>query len=195
MSTMENGQDFVDLYALLQVRSTCDSAMLDKAYRYLAHRYHPDHPETADVEKFQEVVEAYRLLKDPEQRRKYDEIYAARKKSNSFEYPTFHDVAVDSRTAIDDAEAHEKILSALYKRRREHAEDPGVMAFYLQRGLECSEESFEFHMWYLKSKGYIEVTEDASLAITIEGVDHVISRSRDDEVIRLLSSQHDDTSE
>ena len=44
--------------------------------------------------------------------------------------------------------------------------------------LDCGEEEFEFHVWYLESKGYLQKTEQGTLAVTIDGVDHVIANSR-----------------
>ena len=61
----------------------------------------------------------------------------------------------------------------------------------LQEILDCLEDNFEFHIWYLKSKGFIELTERGTLAITIEGVDHVISTSRTNFAERLLIAQSD----
>ena len=186
---MEDNEDFVDLYALLQVRSTCDNAMLDKAFRHFAQQYHPDHSETADIDKFHQVLDAYRLLKNPESREAYDTEYNSYYKSEENYYPKFYDELVDSATANADAEAHEEVLFSLYKRRRERADDPGVMLYYIQQQLRCSDESFEFHIWYLKSKGFIELMEDSSLAITIAGVDHVIANSREKEAVRLLTAR------
>ena len=185
---MEDNEDFVDLYALLQVRSTCDNTMLDKAFRHFAQQYHPDHSETADIDKFQQVLDAYRLLKDPESRAAYDTEYNSHYKNEENDYPKFYDQLVDSTTANADAEAHEEVLFSLYKRRRERADDPGVMRYYIQQKLQCTDESFEFHIWYLKSKGFIELMEDSSLAITIAGVDHVIANSREKEAVRLLTA-------
>jgi curved DNA-binding protein len=85
---------------------------------------------------------------------------------------------VDKDGAVTDAEAHESILRALYKYRRENAENLGVLAFYIKEFLKCPADIFEFHVWYLKSKGYIERTEQGTLAITVQGVDHVITLSR-----------------
>ena len=55
--------------------------------------------------------------------------------------------------------------------------------------LQCSHEHFEFHKWYLKEKGYIVLTEQGTLAITIQGIDHVISLSRTSKAEKLLISQ------
>lgn len=183
---MQSGDAFVDFYALLQVDSTCDATILEKAYRHFAHMYHPDHAETADVTKFQEVISAYKVLRDPEKRAEYDALYKAHRKTNFFEFVQHEDLHLSEKSAIADAEEHEKMLFYLYKRRREHADDPGIMAYHLQKLIDCSDESFEFHIWYLKSKGFIQATEDATLEITIEGVDHVISMSRATQAEKLL---------
>ena len=183
---MDSGQEFVDFYALLQVSPACDRKMLEKAYRHAAQMYHPDHTDTADIDKFQEVIAAYQILRDPEKRAKYDQRYKELKKDNLYQFPGGEDLQIDEKSALDDAEAHEKVLYHLYKRRREHAKDPGIMGYYIQKTLDCSDENFEFHTWYLKSKGFIEITQEGKLAITIEGVDHVISMSRKAEETKLI---------
>ena len=48
----------------------------------------------------------------------------------------------------------------------------------LQEFMACSNDHFEFHMWYLREKGLVDVTEQGTYAITVEGIDHVISLSR-----------------
>jgi curved DNA-binding protein len=63
----------------------------------------------------------------------------------------------------------------LYRKRRESAHHPGAGSYDILRTLECSDEHFEFHAWYLRKKGFIEHTEDGQYAITVEGVDHVIA--------------------
>lgn len=188
---MENGQAFTDYYRLLQVSADCDAKVLEKAYRHFAQMYHPDHTDTADVDKFQEIIAAYKVLRDPAQRAEYDREYHARRKSNFFEFVRNEDIRIDEKSAIDDAEAHQKILFYLYKRRRENAEEPGLLGFHLQELLGCGDDSFEFHMWFLKSKGYIAKQENGTMAITIEGVEHVISTSRASEAERLLLARAD----
>ena len=63
------------------------------------------------------------------------------------------------------------------------------MPYYLQQELGCSDESFEFHTWYLKSKGLIEISPASEYAITIEGVDHVITQSRAEKEKLLLEQK------
>jgi curved DNA-binding protein len=183
---MANAQEFVDYYNILQVNPKCDTKILETAYRHLAKLYHPDHTDTADTTKFNEVIEAYRTLRNPDQRANYDILYAANKNSEWIEFPTLDEVVVDEKTALNDAEVHARILLFLYKRRREHAQDAGIAGFYVQEMLGCSDSNFEFHVWYLKAKGFIIITEQGTLAITIEGVDHVISMSRSTVTEKML---------
>ena len=49
---MSNDEPFVDLYGILKVHPECDTKALELAYRHLAKLYHPDHPETADIDSF-----------------------------------------------------------------------------------------------------------------------------------------------
>lgn len=168
-------EPFVDFYSVLEVAPTSSARALEAAYHLLAKRYHPDHAEEADVRKFTEVVSAYKALKDPQDRASYDLHYA---KITGFDFSKSNDGLADERAAYSDADSHSKILQFLYKRRRESAQDPGVGRFFVQEMLNCSDELFDFHTWYLKEKGLIAMTEQGMLAITIKGVDHVISTSR-----------------
>jgi curved DNA-binding protein len=189
---MTDGEPFIDYYNILQVDWECDAKELEFAYRHLAKLYHPDHPDTADVTKFNEVIEAYRVLKNHDQRAEYDLQYAANtNKRTSTRFPDEESYAGE-KNALGDAEVHERTLRYLYKRRRENAQDAGVGPFTLQEMLNCSDEHFEFHVWYLKAKGLIETTEQGTLAITIEGVDHVISMSRTIMAERLRIAQSRD---
>lgn len=63
-------------YEILEVDVKVSKEMLDKAFKLLAKRYHPDtkpddKKEWAE-EKFKEINEAYEVLSDDEARKKYD---------------------------------------------------------------------------------------------------------------------------
>ena len=62
-----------DPYAALGVKKTATEAELKAAYRKIAKVDHPDlNPDPAAAERFKAAAAAYDLLKDPEQRRRFD---------------------------------------------------------------------------------------------------------------------------
>ena len=183
---MDSNQPFVDHYAALRVHPECDGRTLEIAYRRLAKLYHPDHPETADVAQFNAVIEAYRALKDHGKRLAYDALYS---QHTGFAFNAADTILAEERAALSDADVHAEVLMLLYKRRRERATDPGIGSFELQRHLGCGDEAMDFHTWYLKAKGLVETTDAGTLAITIAGVDHFISNSRNAAQDRLRIGQ------
>ena len=175
---MDEGTAFIDFYAVLDVDPACDTTALEKAYKDRARLFHPDHAATADIGRFHAVAEAYAMLKDPAKRARFDELRRAAIGEDVASANVADGPGVDERAALHDAEVHKRILLRLYSQRRERADAPGIIGYYVQQMLDCSDRNFEFHVWYLKSKGLIESLEDSSLAITIAGVDHVIAMSR-----------------
>jgi curved DNA-binding protein len=66
---------YKDYYSALGVERSASEADIKSAYRKLARKYHPDVSKEAGAEeKFKEISEAYKTLKDPEKRRAYDQL-------------------------------------------------------------------------------------------------------------------------
>lgn len=66
---------YQDYYQSLGIARDASEADVTKAYRKLAHKYHPDVSKEPDAEeKFKEIAEAYKTLKDPEKRAAYDQL-------------------------------------------------------------------------------------------------------------------------
>ena len=70
--------EFKDYYTTLGVAKNASQEEIQRAYRKLARKYHPDVNKTSDAEdKFKDIGEAYEVLKDPDKRAKYDRYGAA----------------------------------------------------------------------------------------------------------------------
>lgn len=66
---------FRDYYEILGVPRTATQEEIQRAYRKLARKFHPDVNKEAGAEdKFKEINEAYEVLKDAEKRGKYDQL-------------------------------------------------------------------------------------------------------------------------
>ena len=68
--------DFKDYYSILGVDKSATQEEIKKAYRKLAHKFHPDKNsgDKAAEDRFKEIAEANEVLSDPEKRKKYDEL-------------------------------------------------------------------------------------------------------------------------
>lgn len=66
----------MDYYRELQVQPHAEQEVIERAYRALSMKYHPDragaHERGAATRKMQRINEAYAVLRDPESRALYD---------------------------------------------------------------------------------------------------------------------------
>jgi len=80
--------DYKDYYAILGVDRNAGKEDVSRAYRKLARKYHPDLNKAPEAEeKFKEVSEAYEVLKDPEKRRRYDQLGARWQEGQNYQPP------------------------------------------------------------------------------------------------------------
>jgi DnaJ domain len=163
----ENG--FIDYYELLQLGSNADPDTVERVFRHFAKKFHPDNKESGDTDRFRLILEAHRILSDPEKRAGYDAKYQEywdRKWKLASE-------ASNATGFGDDREIRESVLSMLYVQRRRNMEKPGLGEVDLARLLRKPLELVEFHLWYLKAKGWVERLDTGHLAISALGVDQV----------------------
>jgi curved DNA-binding protein len=79
---------FRDYYEILGIKRDAAQNEVQRAYRKLARKYHPDvNKESNAEEKFKELSEAYEVLKDPEKRKMYDQLGPNWKAGQDFRPP------------------------------------------------------------------------------------------------------------
>src|SRR5215207_8932855 len=61
-----------DYYETLQVSPNADAETIQRVFRLLAQRFHPDNQDTGNASRFRGLHDAYIVLNDPEQRARYD---------------------------------------------------------------------------------------------------------------------------
>ncbi len=174
--------EFIDYYEVLEVSPNANSETIEKIFRYLAHRHHPDVSPDSDKTRFTRMVDAYNTLTNAESRAAYD-----------IEY---HKHIQDQAALVDSAEVtgsevidRHRMLSLFYAQRRRDMKNPGVGAMALQRILGCPEQVLEFQLWYLREKDWVTREENGLLSITAKGVEEIENRSMDWAKDRLLTDQ------
>lgn len=156
-----------DYYEILQVSPRADRETIERVFRHLANRYHPDNRDSGNAEKFSELVEAHRVLSDPEQRASYDVRYERVREAR---WKLF-DQSTSASEALTDTRVRLAVLSLLYVARRNKVSEPGVGPMELERILSVPDAVIQFHTWYLRENGWIERLSTGMLAITAVGVD------------------------
>jgi curved DNA-binding protein CbpA len=170
---MNNNKD-QDLYEILEVSPNASHETIERMFRFLAQRYHPDRKGTGDVERFRQVVKAYDTLKESESRAAYD----SRHKTNLDYRWSLVEEAGDIDNFENDSIVQERVLSVLYTKRKREPREPGLGPIELERLTGCPYEMLDFHLWYLRDKGWIMRREDGSMAITADGVDQSLQLRR-----------------
>jgi curved DNA-binding protein CbpA len=159
--------EFTDYYEALQVSANADSETIDRVFRHLAKRYHPDNPQTGDSNRFHVLMEAHRTLTDAEKRAEYDSHY---QQSVARQWSLIEEAGGYASDEVDQV-LRERLLALLYVQRRRDVLNPSMGHIQLEKLLSCPPEYLEFHIWYLKEKQYVERT-DQGFAITADGIDY-----------------------
>ena len=161
---------FADYYEVLQISPNADQETIERMYRFLAKKYHPDNTASGSEEKFKLLLEAYRTLFDPEKRAAYD---VDQKGNKHFHFELF-DQDAEYGGFKTDKQIQQSILSLLYQARRRDAQNSGMGAFEMEKLLTVPEKHLEFHIWYLKEKIWIRIMDNGKYEITANGVDALI---------------------
>ena len=170
-----------DYYDILQLSPKADPDTIHRVYRLLAQRYHPDNGETGDAAQFKLILEAYRVLNDPEQRAAYD---ATLVRSRQLRWKIF-DQAEASQGREGEKRKRAGILSLLYAQRLNQPQQPALGIHDMEELLGCPREHLEFSLWYLKESGCLARTDNGRYSITVKGVE----RSESDDSAALPNNR------
>ncbi|MBN2032960.1 MAG: J domain-containing protein [Deltaproteobacteria bacterium] len=181
---------FIDYYEILQLSPKADQDTIERVYRLMAKKYHPDSVSGGDEEKFRNVSDAFRVLTDPVKRAGYDANYD---REHTYRLQVLSDQP-DFHEPQEDRGIQKGILSLLHSARRRDASNPGVGIYELEKLLRIPEKHLEFHLWYLKEKRWIQRTENGQLAITADGVDEAMKNGNHNGGKHLLTSGPQDQS-
>ena len=160
----------VDYYEVLQVNPSAEQETIQRVFRLLAQRFHPDNKETGDERRFREIQEAYSVLNDPERRARYDIGYEHHRRNR------WRLVSTGAR-AESDFEIEQMVrltlLEALYTKRRVDPSTPAIYSTELETLLGRTREHLEFTIWYLAARKYVMRDDQSRLMITADGVDYL----------------------
>ena len=160
----------VDYYEVLQVNSNAEQETIQRVFRLLAQRFHPDNTQTGDEGRFREIQDAYSVLNDPEKRARYDINYEQHRRNR------WRLVSTGAQ-AETDFEIEQMIrltlLEALYTKRRIDPSTPAIYSTELETMLGRAREQLEFTIWYLAQRKYVVRDDQSRLMITAEGVDYL----------------------
>jgi curved DNA-binding protein CbpA len=171
----------VDYYEALQISPNADADTIQRVFRLLAQRFHPDNAETGDPDRFRALHDAYSVLSVPERRAQYDIHHQALRQerwrfAGSAKGGTDFEVEQQTRATI---------LEILYARRRAEPGNPSFSPFEIAQLTGQPREHLEFTVWYLTQKKFVTRDDQSRLTITADGVDFVEQHHGDDMKRRL----------
>ncbi len=111
---------FKDYYEILGISPQASEEEIKRAYRKLAHRFHPDRNKSPGAEeRFKAINEAYEALRDPGRRAAYDRIRAGGfRQGDPFQPPPDFDGAAFDLGEVRGAEGFSDFFEALFGRAR-----------------------------------------------------------------------------
>lgn len=162
---------FIDYYELLQISPNAETETIERVYKMLASRYHPDNPETGDVNQFLLLRSAYETLTNPELRKSYHELF----EQNGVQPMELFELKEFTVGVEGEANRRVGILCLLYNRRRSNPDDAGLSLLEFEAIMSFPREHLMFAMWYLKEQNFVRQDENSDYVITGAGVDYVES--------------------
>ena len=159
----------VDHYETLQISPNADPDTVQRVFRLLAQRFHPDNKETGDAQRFRALHEAYSILSVPEKRAQYDVHHEALRQ----ERWRFAAAVKGGDDYENEQGMRCTLLEILYARRRAEPGNPSFSPYELAQLTGQPREHMEFTIWYLAQKKFVTRDDQSRLAITADGVDYI----------------------
>ncbi|MDQ3920394.1 MAG: DnaJ domain-containing protein [Acidobacteriota bacterium] len=163
-------RELADYYEVLQVSTSSEPETINRVYRMLAQRYHPDNQQTGDERRFREILEAYTVLSDPERRARYDVVHQQRRQDRwrlvSAGAQSENDFEMEQIIRLT-------VIEALYTKRRLEPAEPGISLLELEKMIGRPREHLEFTVWFLQQKRYVTRDDQSRLALTVEGAEYL----------------------
>lgn len=160
----------VDYYEVLQVNTSADPETIDRVYRLLAQRFHPDNQQTGDESRFRTLLEAYTVLRDPEKRARYDVLYQQRRQDRwrlvSSGAESENDFEMEQIVRLT-------VLEALYTKRRVEPSNPGIFWREFEKLIGRPREHLDFTLWFLLQKNFVARDDSSQLVLTVEGAEYL----------------------
>lgn len=160
----------VDHYEVLQVSPNAEPETINRVYRMLAQRFHPDNQQTGDEARFRAVLRAYTVLSDPEMRAQYD---VAHQQQRQRRWRLLSDGAQSENNFEMEQATRLTVLEVLYTQRRLDPSDPGILQLELERLTGRPREHLEFTVWFLMQKKFLTRDDNTRLLLTVEGAEHL----------------------
>ena len=159
-----------DYYEVLQISPNAEPDTIQRVYRLLAQRYHPDNLETGNAAKFRVIAEAYSVLSDPDARVKYDVAHRDRQQDR---WRLVSLASAVSGSPVDDKMVRVTVLDLLCTQRRVQPNSPGLFPGEIEKLTGIPAEHLEFCTWYLIQKRLVQRSDSSRFVITAEGVDYL----------------------
>ena len=176
-----------DYYEAMQISANAEPETIQRVYRMLAQRFHPDNKETGNAARFRELTEAHEVLSDPQRRAQYDAVHQRVWRERW--------KMIEGSNGGGDVQSEQiarlTLLELLYTRRRTEPREPAMSILDVKALIGRPREHLEFSIWYLTQKRFVQRGDDSGLAITAEGAEYLENNIDGVAQNRLLRARND----
>lgn len=160
----------LDYYDVLQVSASAETETINRVFRLLAQRFHPDNQQTGNEDRFRIILEAHTVLSNPEKRAQYDAVHEQRRQDRWRLVATGAEVENDFEM---EQAVRLTLLEALYTKRRVEPTNPGIFYRELEGLIGRPREHLEFTIWYLSQKNFVTLDDKSCLLLTVDGAEYL----------------------